>query len=107
MNFSRSFIYTTALPFILTASIRAAYQFLPMLDNERSILTKRVQFFKTIVQTASMTRIQPINIPGNIQAKAIANSLLKKGFDVRAITSPTVKRGREILRICLHSYNSE
>jgi len=33
--------------------------------------------------------------------------LIQKGFDVRAILSPTVKEGEERLRICIHSYNTE
>ena len=31
----------------------------------------------------------------------------EKGFDVKAILSPTVLEGQERLRICLHSYNTK
>ena len=45
-------------------------------------------------------------IPGNEKVKAIAGQLQEKGFDVKAILSPTVPEGQERLRFCLHSYNS-
>ncbi|MEO6903452.1 MAG: 8-amino-7-oxononanoate synthase, partial [Bacteroidia bacterium] len=32
--------------------------------------------------------------------------LLKNNFDVRPILSPTVPKGMERLRICIHAYNT-
>jgi 8-amino-7-oxononanoate synthase len=55
----------------------------------------------------SKSAIQCAIIPGNEKVKAIANQLQEKGFDVKAILSPTVPEGQERLRICLHSYNTE
>jgi 8-amino-7-oxononanoate synthase len=46
-------------------------------------------------------------IPGNEKVKSIANALQQKGFDVKAILSPTVPEGQERLRFCLHSFNSK
>ncbi|MEM7185679.1 MAG: 8-amino-7-oxononanoate synthase, partial [Bacteroidota bacterium] len=46
-------------------------------------------------------------ISGNDQVKIVAKVLQQKGFDVRPILSPTVPQGKERLRICLHSFNSE
>lgn len=37
----------------------------------------------------------------------LASSVQKKGFDVRPIMSPTVPDGKERLRICIHSFNSQ
>jgi 8-amino-7-oxononanoate synthase len=39
--------------------------------------------------------------------KKAAQQLQLNGFDVRAILSPTVAPGKERLRICLHTYNSD
>ena len=55
----------------------------------------------------SKSAIQCAIIPGNEEVKSIANQLQEKGFDVKAILSPTVPEGQERLRFCLHSYNSE
>jgi 8-amino-7-oxononanoate synthase len=54
----------------------------------------------------SKSAIQSAIIPGNEKVKTIANQLQEKGFDVKAILSPTVPEGQERLRICLHSYNT-
>jgi 8-amino-7-oxononanoate synthase len=39
--------------------------------------------------------------------KNIANTLQESGFQVKSILSPTVPKGKERLRFCLHSYNTE
>jgi 8-amino-7-oxononanoate synthase len=39
--------------------------------------------------------------------KSISEKLQIKGFEVKAILSPTVKENQERLRFCLHSYNSK
>jgi len=39
--------------------------------------------------------------------KKMAHQLQNKGFDVRPILNPTVPKGKERIRICLHSFNSE
>jgi 8-amino-7-oxononanoate synthase len=39
--------------------------------------------------------------------KYVAESLKKEGFEVKPILSPTVPKGRERLRFCLHAFNSE
>ena len=46
-------------------------------------------------------------IPGNEKIKGISEKLQEKGFDVKAILSPTVQENQERLRFCLHSYNSK
>jgi 8-amino-7-oxononanoate synthase len=45
-------------------------------------------------------------IPGNEACRQVALQLQKAGLDVRAILSPTVPKGKERLRICLHQYNT-
>jgi len=44
-------------------------------------------------------------IPGNKKVKGIAAALQKKGYQLKPILSPTVPKGKERLRFCLHSYN--
>ena len=110
INFSRSFIYTTASPFASHLSVRLAYRFLQQ-DNHQQPIHDRITFFKrnlhhNINLVESRSAIQAIIIGGNAQAKSISERLQADGFDVRPILSPTVAEGSERLRICLHNHNT-
>lgn len=113
INFSRSFIYTTALPDSLLARIHWAYTEMAKGDRSR-LLIERIAQFKAALSgnvakhfIPSDSPIQCVLVPGNEAAKALAANLQKAGFDIRAILSPTVPKGQERLRICLHSFNTE
>jgi 8-amino-7-oxononanoate synthase len=55
----------------------------------------------------SKSAIHSAILPGNDKVKKIASQLQEKGFEVKAILSPTVPEGQERLRFCLHSYTKE
>jgi 8-amino-7-oxononanoate synthase len=115
VNFARSFIYTTGLSPHSVATILMAYQHLEVekksieklreniihFNQEKNILGLKLMFVR------SKSAIQSAIIPGNENVKDIAHQLQEKGFDVKAILSPTVPEGQERLRFCLHSYNSK
>ncbi|MBE7629785.1 aminotransferase class I/II-fold pyridoxal phosphate-dependent enzyme [Tenacibaculum piscium] len=111
VNFSRSFIYTTGLSPHSLATIKFAYSEL-IRSKSTENLQKNILFFKQEVNRlqlhfiASNSAIHCCIISGNENVKAISKKLQEKGFDVKAILSPTVKNGQERLRFCLHSYNS-
>ncbi len=115
INFARSFIYTTGFSPHAVATILNAYYHLT--ENKTAIenLKSNIAFFNQEkmrlglkpIFVYSKSAIQCAIIPGNEKAKSIANQLQEKGFDVKAILSPTVPEGQERLRFCLHSYNSE
>jgi 8-amino-7-oxononanoate synthase len=113
INFSRSFIYTTAASFHQIASIKMAYRMLPEAANEIEKLSGNIQLFKELTAAArcnllpSDSAIQCLIVGSNEKARNIANALQNAGLDVRPILSPTVAKGSERLRICLHSFNSE
>ncbi len=115
INFSRSFIYTTALSPHAVAMILIAYQHLEKNKAAVKKLQENILFFnqqKNIlglkpVFIKSKSAIQSAIIPGNEKVKTIAHQITNKGFDVKAILSPTVPIGQERLRFCLHNYNSE
>ncbi|MBX9807495.1 MAG: pyridoxal phosphate-dependent aminotransferase family protein [Flavobacteriaceae bacterium] len=114
VNFARSFIYTTGLSPHSVATILVSYQHLETekqtivqlreniihFNQEKNLLGLKPMFVR------SKSAIQSAIIPGNQNVKSIANQLHGKGFDVKAILSPTVPEGQERLRFCLHSYNS-
>ena len=115
INFARSFIYTTGLSPHSVATILVAYQHLK--QDSDSILKLRENIISFNQQknmlglkplfVRSKSAIQSAIIPGNEKVKTIANQLQEKGFDVKAILSPTVPEGQERLRFCLHSFNSK
>ena len=55
----------------------------------------------------STSPIQGVIVPGNEAVRRVAGVVQAAGFEVRPIVSPTVAAGRERIRICLHSYNTE
>jgi 8-amino-7-oxononanoate synthase len=112
LNFARSFIYTTALPHHSLYSIRCAYTLLQEADETIMTLHENVKKFRMLLKgmdelIESKSPIQGIVVPGNSNVTALAMYLNKKGFDVRPIMSPTVPKGKERLRICIHAFNSE
>lgn len=115
VNFARSFIYTTGLSPHSVATILVAYRHLENENKALEQLRNNINHFnqeKNILGLKPMfvrskSAIQSAIIPGNQNVKAIANQLQEKGFDVKAILSPTVPEGQERLRFCLHSFNSK
>jgi len=115
VNFARSFIYTTGLSPHSVATILVAYQQLQieketieklrqnivLFNQQKSLLGLKPMFVR------SKSAIQSAIVPGNENAKQLAQQLQDKGFDIKAILSPTVPEGQERLRFCIHSYNSE
>ena len=114
INFSRPFIYTTGLPPHTVASILASYEQLRVKEHPNALKAVISVFKDTLIQfqlnhlfIESHSAIQCAIISGNEAVKQIAHQLQSKGFDVKPILSPTVPRGEERLRFCLHSYNSK
>ena len=115
INFARSFIYTTGLSPHSVATILVGYQHLESekqpinklreniihFNQEKNILGLKPMFVR------SKSAIQSAIIPGNQNVKSIANQIQEKGFDVKAILSPTVSEGQERLRFCLHCFNTK
>jgi 8-amino-7-oxononanoate synthase len=115
INFARSFIYTTGLSPHSVATILVGYQHLESekqtinklreniihFNQEKNILGLKPMFVR------SKSAIQSAIIPGNQNVKSIANQIQEKGFDVKAILSPTVPEGQERLRFCLHCFNTK
>lgn len=107
INFATSYIYTTALPFQTLAAIKCSYDLFPEMDRERERLQKLIQIFRKSYPSSSMSHIQSVLIEGNKAVKYAAQAIVKQGFDVRPLMSPTVQRGHEMLRVCLHAFNTK
>ena len=113
VNFARPFIYTTAAPFHQVASIKMAYELLQGASSEIELLRNNITQFKQKIKTSSgcplltsESAIQCLVLGSNQKAKEIAAQLQSAGLDVRPILNPTVPAGRERIRLCLHSFNT-
>lgn len=113
INFAKSFIYTTALPPHALATTMVAYKTMAS-GGQLYDLQSNIDFF---IEKISRLPIKQLFIPsksaihccivaGNLRVKAIAKQLAAAGFGVQPILYPTVPKGQERLRICLHAYNS-
>lgn len=110
INFARSFIYSTALPPHAVAAIKKSYQTFPEMVAERAHLQTLIAYFQAAAigyeKLVSLTPIQAVIVPSNDAVKQLANQLQDAGFDIRPILYPTVPKGKERLRIVLHSFNT-
>lgn len=106
LNFAHAVIYTTTLPLHALAVIKCSYELFPQMEKERQQLQSLIQNYRHHFHSASHTHIQTYQVPGNQAVKKAAQTLISHGYDVRPLLSPTVRRGGEVLRICLHAYNT-
>jgi 8-amino-7-oxononanoate synthase len=106
VNRSRPFIFATA-PSPLTAAItRAAIELSRLIPERRERLARLVQFAGHELRRRcglepSGSHIVPVIIGSDPAAVALASSLQRRGYDVRAIRPPTVPEGTARLRIAL------
>ncbi|CAH0150464.1 8-amino-7-oxononanoate synthase 2 [Pedobacter sp. Bi27] len=111
INFARSFIYTTAAPIHNIVAVRSAYQHLNKINHQ--LIHQKIALFRKMLKEQNInaldseSAIQGILFSSNEATKLAATALQSKGFDVRAILSPTVALGKERLRICLHNFNTD
>ena len=107
INFCHSFIYTTALPDHSLFSISEAIHF----QKENPELRRQLHINCSLLKKS-------LNLNENNKSpiftyfpkkgedlKNMSNFLQKSNLDVLPIYSPTVRKGEERLRICMHSFN--
>jgi 8-amino-7-oxononanoate synthase len=106
INFCRPFIYSTAIPPVSVAAIKASYKIFPEMNREREEIRHLISLFDREGFKKSFTPIQCFIVPGNDNVKRVAKQLLDNNLDARPILYPTVPLGEERLRITLHSFNT-
>jgi 8-amino-7-oxononanoate synthase len=114
VNFARSFIYSTASSLSSLMEVQSAYQLLKKGDFPQQAKQK-VEAFQTLLTKypqlpflrCSQSMIQVLLVPGNFEVRHMANCIQEAGFDLRPLVFPTVQKGKERIRICLHTFNSQ
>lgn len=110
INRARSFIYSTALSPLSALQIEHALRVAMPLEAPRARLRAHAERLRLqLPENArqSQSQILPILLGSNDRALRAAATLRERGFDVRAIRSPTVAPGSERLRISLKSFHTE
>lgn len=112
LQFSRSYIYTTAQPPAIAAASLAALRLLRDESWRRDQLNELIRYFRAAAAELglpllpSKTAIQPLLIGGEAELMAIDAELRRRGLWVGAIRPPTVAVGSARLRITLTAAHS-
>lgn len=112
IQFSRTYIYTTALPPAIAAATRASLQILRTDSWRREHLAELITQFRSGAKTLgvqlmdSTTPIQPVVLNDASRTLAVARALEAEGFLVGAIRPPTVPNNSARLRITLSADHS-
>lgn len=111
INYSRQFIYTTALPYHSVRIIQNALVHRKKHPELWTQLQANIELFRKelhpeINRLDSQHPIQGVLLDNVEQTLSLAKYLQESGFDIRPILSPTVPKGQERIRICLHAFNS-
>ncbi|KAI1313413.1 hypothetical protein EDD11_002648 [Mortierella claussenii] len=115
INYARPLIYSTFTSFSNLASVKSAYEML--ISGETVELVEKVRglitYFRSNIQIPehmllpSLSPIQGIVMNGNAKVNALSQQLIQAGLNVKPIRFPTVPKGKERVRICLHSHNTQ
>lgn len=111
INFSRPFIYTTALSSSHVLDIEKKVLHLNLKDRQLK-LQENISYFRACAKhlpilSENESPIQSILVPTNLAARIQEKKLQQAGINVKAILSPTVPEGRECIRISIHSFNTK
>ena len=113
IQFSRTYIYTTALPPAIAAATRASLALLQQESWRRDKLAALTRQFRQgaaqlgLQLLDSATPIQPVILGDEARTLAVSSQLRQNGFLVGAIRPPTVAKGSSRLRITLSAEHSE
>jgi 8-amino-7-oxononanoate synthase len=112
VNFSRSFIFSTALPLYHYQLIELLYdELLNHSENERNQLFENISYY--LIKTKTHQRFSKNHSPiqyfslSGLNYFDVQKQIIDKGIFAKVILPPTVEKGNERIRISLHSFNSQ
>jgi len=111
INKARPFIYSTAPPPFLAATVQRALELVDEEPWRRKRVLQLAAFARNklpgIEPRPAGSQIIPLILGDAQRALTISEALQRAGFDVRAIRPPTVPEGTSRLRISIHADHSE
>eukprot|EP01136_Pigoraptor_vietnamica_P028253 Opistho-1_new@7438 len=110
INFSRSFIYTTALPASVYRKMEASVKKTDLNERRRQLQANIGLFVSKLNSTYLFSEINsPIQIIKGLDLSSLRllqSSAKERGLGLKLVYPPTVKEGEESIRICIHSFNT-
>lgn len=114
VNHARSLIFSTFTSNHSLLAVKCVYDMLSVHDYSKLNISRLIILFNQsmkgllgVRQIGGESPILGVIIAGNAEVRAVASAMQNDGFDVRPIVSPTVPKGTERIRICLHEFNTE
>lgn len=114
VNHARSLIFSTFMSNHSLISIKSVYDILSDSGFKILNISSLIQFIDSIDKSdfgfeiiGGGTPIFGVVVPGNNAVRSVARTVQEDGFDVRPIVSPTVPKGLERIRVCLHEFNTK
>lgn len=112
VNRSRAFIYATAPSPLVAAVVRATLAIVRQEPERRERLLRLIahageQLAALTSFAPSGSQIQPIVVGSDSRAVALAGTMRKHGYDIRAIRPPTVPEGTARLRMTITLHANE
>ena len=110
INFSRPFMYSTALPHYNIEAILHAYKLLIETDLKDVLQNNIAYFYSKTLKIKNLVRsqsaIHTLHVGNNEMVDIIEKELALRNIACRVFKSPTVKPGTERLRFCIHAFNT-
>ncbi len=104
INFSKPFIYTTAPAENAFETVAIIHDYFSRYQNElRKKLLENITHYN---KARNESLVSPIKIVENREIENIYSHLQKANIQCKIIRPPTVEKDREIIRICLHNFNT-
>lgn len=114
VNHARSLIFSTFTSNHSLLAVKCVYDMLSVNDYSELNISHLIELFNQSMKGISGMRqiggespIFGVVVSGNAAVRTVAEAVQNDGFDVRPIVSPTVPKGTERIRICLHEFNTE
>lgn len=107
INFCQTFIYTTALAPHSLVHIEEAFSWLAQDQMAYLDLQQNMNFFNQRMGLSDQrSPIYAFQFSSKNVLRDLVQNLKNQGIDALPIFSPTVRRGQERLRVCLHAFNT-
>lgn len=110
INFSRPFLYSTALPHYNVEAILHAYKLLIETDRKDALQANIAYFYSKTSKVKNLVKsqsaIHTLHVGSNELVDAIEKELLLQNIGCRTFKSPPLKPGQERIRFCIHSFNT-